>query len=410
MREKSRINRLLHQSWRTTYFNVAIFAGMMFVTFELHRRALIGNPSSPSTPLFEPPGDIELGLNGSVSFSPVYPITRHPAGLPRTLLYVTTHMLTHHEAPLRICWPGFMRRSRLLNSSDVVVHFVRNRLEEIAANETDAAILERVANAARERREHGFESIRLLRRTFRHQRLTIHARPNVGYQEGAASAVVGAGGVVGRVRLGRAGEPRRDNKGRAAAVAGHDGGRHHGDLHQLLRGHDEQASPRPHRLLRREGFGGGGESGPDENGQDRRGSVDERREGPDHQQGKGHLVEGVAAEEGDVPRGAVEADGGRGRGAPPPGRTCALGERHVHRPVRPKLGVERPVSFGAPLRRSFPPHQASRGAMGMRTITNQCREQKTNIHNNHGVAKGEQFSLFWRDRPSHEKSRSTLPR
>ncbi len=187
---------MLHRSWRT-FLTVTIFAETL-VTFELHWWMLINYPLSLSlssalmttTPLEEPP--IELGLNGSVSFPPTNPIAKIPAGLPRTLLFVTTHMSTHHEAPLKFCWPTAMRRSHLLNSSGVVVHFVRNELEAIAANETDVAIIERVANAARDRREHGFKAIRLLRRAFRHQNLTIHARPNIGYQEGAASAVIDA--------------------------------------------------------------------------------------------------------------------------------------------------------------------------------------------------------------------------
>jgi hypothetical protein len=85
----------------------------------------------------------------------------------KVMLYVTTHMSPQHIWYLKSCWYPALQNSLLLRSSDVVVYL--NPPE----NELEGAK-------------------KLLKDTFKDQKLTIHERANPGYQEGAMAALTDA--------------------------------------------------------------------------------------------------------------------------------------------------------------------------------------------------------------------------
>jgi hypothetical protein len=85
----------------------------------------------------------------------------------KVMLYVTTHMSPQHIWYLKSCWSAALQNSLLLRSSDVVVYL----------------------NEPENERE---EAKKLLKDTFKNQKLTIHERGNPGYQEGAIAALADA--------------------------------------------------------------------------------------------------------------------------------------------------------------------------------------------------------------------------
>jgi len=90
---------------------------------------------------------------------------------PKVMIYVTTHMSGQHIWQLKSCWPTALQNSLLLNSSDVVVYLTPNTVASKNVTNSD---------------------VRLLQHTFRNQKLTIHTRPNLGYQESATAALTDA--------------------------------------------------------------------------------------------------------------------------------------------------------------------------------------------------------------------------
>lgn len=73
----------------------------------------------------------------------------------RTLIFLTTHMSHQQTIFLRYCWPEALRRSKLLNSSDVLVYFNRDKFTS----------------------QHK-EDVRVLNAAFHRQNLTVHLFQN----------------------------------------------------------------------------------------------------------------------------------------------------------------------------------------------------------------------------------------
>jgi len=87
--------------------------------------------------------------------------------IPKTLIYITTHMSQHHKDFLKYCWPLSISNSKLLSSADIMVYLTPNPGEED-------------------------ESIQILNETFKGNNLSYYIKENLGYHEGAKDALMTA--------------------------------------------------------------------------------------------------------------------------------------------------------------------------------------------------------------------------
>lgn len=86
------------------------------------------------------------------------------SGLPKILMFITTHMSWQHKEHLKHCWPLALKNSYLLNSSDINV-FMTPIPNEIP------------------------ESISIVKDTFKGMNYTYHIQRNQGYHDGASAAM-----------------------------------------------------------------------------------------------------------------------------------------------------------------------------------------------------------------------------
>ena len=112
----------------------------------------------------------------------------------RPVLYITTHMSDAHIWYLDTCWLLAMSHSQLLAHADVMVYVTYTEdddddddMNATLTNTTDDGGA--AANTNTDRRNNRRQIIQILRNTFQHQSLTIHLRPNPGYEAGALSAM-----------------------------------------------------------------------------------------------------------------------------------------------------------------------------------------------------------------------------
>ena len=94
----------------------------------------------------------------------LYSIKAKEPTSPRVLLYITTHMSDQHVELLLGCWPYTIANSKLVRMADVAV-FVNGNQNRRNYNEA------------------------LLRTVFQSKNITVHHSPNLGYQNGAISAM-----------------------------------------------------------------------------------------------------------------------------------------------------------------------------------------------------------------------------
>ena len=86
--------------------------------------------------------------------------------LPKTLIYITTHMSQQHRDYLKHCWPQAIKNSDLLKQSDITVYMTPD--EDVSG------------------------SFLLLEEVFKGLQLNVYLQPNPGYQEGAIAALTEA--------------------------------------------------------------------------------------------------------------------------------------------------------------------------------------------------------------------------
>jgi len=84
--------------------------------------------------------------------------------IPKTLVYITTHMSDPHKEMFKHCWPQALKNSQLLRNSDIMVYMTPK------AEDVD-------------------ESIRLIKETFKKQNLKYYVAENKGYQQSAWMAI-----------------------------------------------------------------------------------------------------------------------------------------------------------------------------------------------------------------------------
>jgi len=84
--------------------------------------------------------------------------------IPKTLIYITTHMSEDHKQMFKNCWPLALKNSRLLNSSNIMIYMTPK------ANEVK-------------------ESIHLIKKTFKNHNFNIYISVNKGWNEGAMAAL-----------------------------------------------------------------------------------------------------------------------------------------------------------------------------------------------------------------------------
>jgi hypothetical protein len=90
---------------------------------------------------------------------------KHP--YESTLIYITTHLSNQHYTFFKYCWPGLLQSLPLFQRSDFMM-FVTQKHEQDKID------------------------MNLIRSVFARPGITVHVRPNPGYQEGAVLALVEA--------------------------------------------------------------------------------------------------------------------------------------------------------------------------------------------------------------------------
>merc|ERR1719232_1452328 len=78
--------------------------------------------------------------------------------IPKTLIYITTHMSESHKEMFKYCWPQALENSRLLGKSDITV-YMTPKAEDI--NET----------------------VGLIKNTFKNNNLKYYVTKNQGWQK-----------------------------------------------------------------------------------------------------------------------------------------------------------------------------------------------------------------------------------
>ena len=86
---------------------------------------------------------------------------------PRVLTYITTHLSSQHYAFLEGCWPGSLKSLPIFQGSDFMM---------FVTAEPDRTQID----------------MELIRSVFARPGITVHVRPNPGYQEGAVLALTAA--------------------------------------------------------------------------------------------------------------------------------------------------------------------------------------------------------------------------
>lgn len=81
-------------------------------------------------------------------------------------MYITTHLSSMHIKYLEHCWPSLLRKSPLFRSSDFMMFVTESSDEKL--------------------------NVTRIERVFSGVRLTVHSRPNPGYNEGAVLAMTEA--------------------------------------------------------------------------------------------------------------------------------------------------------------------------------------------------------------------------